>query len=118
MILHDLHQWLVDHDFYFDFSGSADPAKKPAHSVQNYRIAIISAHPSVGRDLGLRYLIKAVVASESIRYQGSPLQLERFVQTAISSPDNEPTAMNAASYRVLNISVLRRQFLAYFDSEF
>ncbi|CAB1071242.1 hypothetical protein D1AOALGA4SA_1159 [Olavius algarvensis Delta 1 endosymbiont] len=116
-VLHDLHQWLVDHDFYFDFSGTADPAKKSAHPIQNYQIAIISPQSSTDGELGLRYWIKAVMTSDSIRYQGVPMQQERFVESAISSTHNESAPMNAASYRMLNISFLRQTFLGYFDSE-
>jgi len=117
-MLNDLHQWLVDHDFYFDFSGTADPRKKTAHQVQNYQIAIISPHNSADRDLRLNYQIKAVVTSDSVRYQGATMQRECFIETSISPPDNESSLMNAACYRMLNISALRRKFLGYFDSEY
>ena len=42
-ILDDLHPWLVDHKFYFDFSVSTNPKKQASsHLIQNYHIAIIN----------------------------------------------------------------------------
>ena len=112
-ILHDLHQWLVDHDFYFDFSGNANPKNKPVHPVQNYQIAIISTNISHGNLPGLRYRVKAIITSDSVDFNGAPMHRERFIESSIGASDTEPAPLNAASYRVLNISVLRHTFLGY-----
>ena len=115
-ILHELHQWLVDHDFYFDFSGNANPRNKSVHPVQNYRIAIISTKITEGNLPGLRYLAKAIMASEPVDFNGVPMQQERYYESWVTS-DDAPGRLNAESYRVLNISILRRTFLDYFQAE-
>jgi hypothetical protein len=116
-ILHELRQWLVDHDFYFDFSGNANPRNKSAHPVQNYRIAIVSTNIIEGNLPGLRYLVKATVASEPVDFNGVPMQQERYFESWVSPSDDAPAQLNAESYRVLNISILRRTFLNYFQTE-
>lgn len=116
-ILHELRQWLVDHDFYFDFSGNANPRNKSAHPVQKYRIAIVSTKITEGNLPGLRYLAKATVASEPVDFNGVPMQQERYFESWVSTSDDAPAQLNAESYRVLNISILRRTFLNYFQTE-
>jgi len=116
-ILHELRQWLVDHDFYFDFSGNANPKNKSAHPVQKYRIAIVSTKITEGNLPGLRYLVKATVASEPVDFNGVPMQQERYFESWVSTSDDAPAQLNAESYRVLNISILRRTFLNYFQTE-
>ena len=117
-ILSDLHQWLVDHDFYFDFSGTASPTKnESAPPVQSYQIAVIITNVPAGSSPGFRYRSKAIISSDSAEFNGVPLQQERFIESWVSAPDNEAAALDVASYRVLNISVLRRNFLGYFDSD-
>jgi hypothetical protein len=110
-ILYELHQWLVDYDFYFDFSGSANPRNKSDHPVQNYQIAIISTNIPEGNLVGYRYRAKAVISNDSIDYNGTPVQQERYIESWIGAPDNVPAQLNPPSHRVLNISVLRRIFL-------
>ena len=39
-IVHDLRQWLINHEFYFDFSGIAKPMKESVHPVSNYQIPL------------------------------------------------------------------------------
>jgi len=115
-ILHELRQWLVDHDFYFDFSGNANPMNKSVHPVQNYRIAIISTNIIEGNLTGLRYLAKATMASEPVDFNGLPMQQERYIESWVSPSDDALVRLNAESYRVLNISILRRTFLNYFQT--
>ena len=110
-ILHDLHQWLVDHEFYFDFSGNANPGNKSAYPVQSYQIAISSTNVPDDNLPGLRYRVKAIITSDSVNYNGAPMHQERFIESSISVPDDGAGQLAAASYRVLNISVLRQTFL-------
>lgn len=116
--LDDLHQWLVDHDFYFDFSGAASPAKDQSiQPVQDYQITIISTNNSAGSLSGLNYRLKAIVSSDLVEFNGVPMQQQRFIETWLKKPANEAAALDIASYRVLNISVLRQIFLGHFDSD-
>ena len=116
-ILHDLHQWLVDHEFYFDFSGNANPGNKSAYPVQSYQIAIISTNVPDDNLPGLRYRVKAIITSDSVNYNGAPMHQERFIESSISVPDDGAGQLAAASYRVLNISVLRQTFLGCLQPE-
>jgi len=110
-ILHDLYQWLADYDFYYDFSESANPRNESDHPVQYYQIAIIGTNNSEGNLAGYSYRAKAVISNDSIMFNGSPVQQERYVESWIDAPDNAPAQLNPPSHRVLNISVLRRIFL-------
>lgn len=117
-ILSDLQQWLVDHDFYFDFSGTASPTRNQSgQPVQNYQLAIISTNIPAGSLPGLRYRLKAIISSDSVEFNGVPMQQERFIESWVNAPDNEAAALHVASYRVLNISILRQTFLGYFESD-
>ena len=42
-ILYDLHQWLIDHGLYYDFSGQAGSEIETGEPVQHYHIAIMSS---------------------------------------------------------------------------
>ena len=114
-ILHDLHQWLIDHGFYFDFSGSANAPKKMVHQVQNYQIAIISKDNAGHYYPGLVYRLKATISSDSVDYNGIQMRQERFIESSISTQASEADPFNAACYRILNISLLRTGFLGYFQ---
>jgi len=114
-ILHDLHQWLLDHGFYIDYSGNANPKNKSVHPVKNYRIAIISAKDPDFNSPATRYQIKAIITSDSVDFNGIQMQRERFMESSIRSPEKEAAPLNADCYRVLNITVLRRNFLGFFE---
>jgi hypothetical protein len=60
---------------------------------------------------GLRYRVKAIITSDSVNYNGAPMHQERFIESSISVPDDGAGQLSAASYHVLNISVLRLTFL-------
>jgi hypothetical protein len=110
-ILNDLHQWLVDHDFYFDFSENSIPAKESDHPIQNYHIAILDRKASNDRITGFSYRIRAIFSIEPVDVGDQPANQERFVETWIGPPPDMPDQPLAESYCVLNINVLRRNFL-------
>jgi hypothetical protein len=116
-ILADLHQWLLDHDFYFDFAGRADSKFNSAHPVENYQIAIISSNITEKNISGLAYRVKARINSGMIEINDMQLRQERFIESSIGvqGNSNEPAMINIESYRVLNISALRTSFLNYFQ---
>ena len=112
-ILNDLHQWLVDHDFYFDFSGTANPVKESGHPVQNYQIAIINRKISGGSTFGFSYWVKAVLSAEPVDFGDDQIRQEQFIETLIGPLADRPAYLSAEveSYCVLNINALRQNFL-------
>jgi hypothetical protein len=52
-----------------------------------------------------------------VEFNGMPMQQERFIESWVGASNNEAAPLHVASYRVLNISVLRQTFLGYFDSD-
>ena len=111
LILHDLHAWLVAHKFYFDYSGNSDSSQKNSFTIQYYQIAICrTANADTGHS-GFFYYIKSVIADERTDADGKPVHQKRFVQASINSGENAAQINEVASYRVLNISILRNRFL-------
>lgn len=110
-ILDDLHQWMVDHGFYFDFSGAANPVKELHHPVQNYQIAIINQKISSGRIAGFRYRVKAILSVDSVQFGNDQIRQERFVESLIAPPADMSALSGTESYSVLNINALRQNFL-------
>jgi len=110
-ILNDLYQWLVDHDFYFDFSGTANPVKESGYPVQNYQIAIINRKISSGSIFGFSYWVKAVLSVEPVDFGDDQIRQEHFIETLIGPLADRPAYLSAESYCVLNINALRQNFL-------
>jgi hypothetical protein len=115
-ILNDLRQWLVDHDFYFDFSGTANSQNTFKHPAQNYQIAISSVYTPGDSYPGLCYRVKAIITSEAVEFGGVPMRRERFIESTIHTRTLTPAQSNAESYRVIDVSALRHKFLGYFHS--
>ena len=111
-ILHDLHNWLAAHKFYFDYAGSAQPTKENSFSIQYYQIAICRFADVDTNDSGFFYFTKGVIADESVAVEGRPVRQERFIESSINSGNNAAQINEAASYRILNISILRKRFLS------
>ena len=98
-ILNDLRQWLIDHNFYFDFS------------VQNYQIAIFNRKASGGLPSGFSYWVKAIFSAEPVEFNPDQIRQERYHQSFIGLPGDISALLNAESYYILNIKVLRQKFL-------
>ena len=110
-ILNDLHQWLTAHGFYFDFSEIADPTLTSKHLDRNYHIAIINREISIDRVAGFSYWIKATHSVESVDLGDNQIRQERIQESSIGPSGDTPALSGVDSYCVLNISVLRRNFL-------
>ena len=110
-ILDDLQQWLVDHEFYFDYSGAANPVKKSVLPIQNYQIAIIKRKNPAGSIPSFSYWIKAILSVESFDAGGDQIRQTRFLESLIGPPPAMSSHLGAESFCVLNIDVLRRNFL-------
>ena len=111
LILHDLQDWLVAHKFYFDYSGSSRSTPKNSLTIQYYQIAICRTADADSGNSGFIYYIKSVIADERTDADGKPVHQKGFVQASINSGENSAHINEVASYRVLNISVLRNRFL-------
>ena len=115
LILHDLHSCLVEHKFYFDYTGSVPFKKENSLIIQYYQIAICQLADTDTSDSGFFYFTKGVVADELIAVNGIAVRQERFIELSINSGKNAVPINEAAGYRVLNISTLRNRFLSCLD---
>ena len=110
-ILIDLHQWLVDHDFYFFFSKTSESARNPTPAVNYYQLTISSRAIRRDKDCGLSYWARGTVSVDFINLHGVRVRREHFIESSIGPKESESLRMNADSYRVLNISSFRKKFL-------
>jgi len=115
-ILYDLKQWLLDHEFYFDFSGKANSRNESVQPVQYYQIAVMCTNIPDAANSRLLYKVKATITSEPVNYNGVPMRQERYVESSIGVQMHEPE-LYAKSCRIINISLLRKSFLDYFKSD-
>ena len=114
-ILHDWHDWLVAHRFYSDYTGSAPSTTENSATVQYYQIAICRSSDGNTGDTGFFYIIWVVIADERINDHGNRIHQKRFIQSSINSGENAVGLNEIASYRVLNISLLRNRFLNFLN---
>ena len=110
-ILHDLHNWLVEHKFYFDYTGSAQSTKDDSFTIQYYQIAICRPADVDTGDAGFFYYAKGVIAEELIYGDGNPVGQMRFIESSIYAGKTAAPINESAGYRVLNITILRKRFL-------
>lgn len=110
-IMNDLNQWLIDHNFYFDFSDNDNRMPTSSHAAQNYHIAIIHRNTPGSRTSGFSYWIKAIVSVELVDWENHQIRQERFQESSIGPPEEMPALPDVESYSVLNINALRRIFL-------
>jgi hypothetical protein len=114
--LHDLHQWLIDHGFYYDFSGQAASAVKGGGIAPRYQIAITNPGVSDSRPPVITYRVKTIIGCGPVEIEGRALQQEQYTETLIPDGRGATVVANSESFRVLNISLIRRNFLARFKS--
>jgi hypothetical protein len=110
-ILVDLHQWLVDHDFYFYYSKNTESAGNSTPDVNYYQLTISSRALRRDEDRGLSYWARGIISVDSINLQGARVRREHFMESSIGPKESESPRLNAESYRVLNISSFRKRFL-------
>jgi len=111
-ILVDLHQWLVDHDFYFYDSKNTESAINPIPDVNYYQLTISSRALRRDEGCGLSYWARGIISVDSINHQGVRVRREQYIESSIGPKNSESPRLNAESYRVLNISGFRRKFLS------
>ena len=111
LILQDLRYWLVEHKFYFGYTDSVPSTTKNIHEIQYYQIAICRLPVDDTSDPVFIYFAKGVIANEVTTAKGIPVIQERFVGAAINSGKKALPIEEVTSFRVLNITLLRKSFL-------
>lgn len=110
-ILVDLHQWLVDHDFYLFFSKTSESAKNSTSDVNYYQLSISNGAIRRDNNHGLSYWARGIISVDIVNLHGVRVRREHFIESSIGPKESESSRMNAESYRVLNISGFRKRFL-------
>ena len=110
-ILVDLHQWLVDHNFYLYISKTSESASNPIPEVNYYQLFIGSRAIRRDEGCGLSYWARGIISVDAINLHGVRVQREHFIESSIGPKESETPRMNVESYRVLNISGFRERFL-------
>jgi hypothetical protein len=110
-ILLDLHPWLVDHHFYFDFSDSARAKTPFKHPVKWYHIVIIRHVDANGSYCGNVYLSRGILSVEWEDQDDLRLRTECAIEFVINPYSLKFDLIDVESHRVLNISALRKKFL-------
>ena len=110
-ILMDLHQWLVDHDFYFYCSKTKGFSNNSIPRVKYYQLIICSQ--ALGRDTtsGLSYWARSILTGDAIDRHGSRVCGEHIIETPIGPKKSHASLADFESYRVLNLTVFRKRFL-------
>ena len=118
LILKDLHNWLVEKQFYFNFSGRTPVVGENHMDIQYYQIAIGRMAPDAADGAGFFYCLKSVTADEWIDVNGNRVHQKTSVEEVINSAATDVSINAMAGYRVLNISVLHHTFLNALKQDF
>jgi hypothetical protein len=110
-IIQDLNEWLAEHEFYFNFSGSNNSPQKVAGPVKYYQIAIIKKKITDAADSGFIYRARGIIADDVIDFHGDQMRQLHFTESCIGPDLSESASFYTESHRVLNISALRDRFL-------
>ena len=110
-ILNDLHMWLVNHNFYFNFADTAKPKTPSTNLIKYFQIFIIKRMNSNYQDYDFFYLAKGSISDDLVDHQGLQVRQERFIESPVDSNTDVFGPADAESYQVLNISILRKNFL-------
>lgn len=115
LILLDLQNWLTEHQFCSDYT-RRDPFTRDRSQINDdYQIAVYRSADAGSGDPGFFYVIKGVMADEWKDADGVRVRQQRFIESAINTGKKAASSEAAASYRVLNISVLRNRFSTALD---
>jgi hypothetical protein len=115
-ILRDLGDWLAEHRFYFNYTRDEQPAGENSHEIEYYQIVIIRVAGAQDADPGFSYVARGVISDGLRQTSGIPVRQKRFVESTMNDESKAAPIKTAASYRVLNISVLHNRFLTSLDN--
>jgi len=113
-VLNIVQPWLLQHGFLRDFAGTVK--EDPRNAVFSaWQLVIAHGRRKAGAQLSLTCLARGMEASAGRRdFNG---RRRCWVEFPIGPGDEELNPDDIASYRVLNISVLHRKFLAALKTE-
>lgn len=112
LILLDLHNWLIEQQFYSDYTRSDHSTTDLDRNIDYYHIAVCRSADADSESSGFFYITKGIIADEVEHANGIRIRQERFVESAILTGKKAASIKRAAGYRVLNISVLRKRFIS------
>lgn len=115
LILLDLNSWLVEQQFYSDYTRNDRSTRDRDQNIDDYQIAVCRSADVDSEGSGFFYITKGVIADEVEHANGIRVRQERFVESVIPTGKMAASIKRAAGYRVLNISVLRNRFLTSLD---
>ena len=110
-ILVDLHQWLVDHDFYYYFSKTKGFPNNSIPRVKFYQLIINSQTRRRETARGLSYWVRGVISVDSIHRHGFRVRREHFIESPIGPKESQTSLGNFESYHILNLTTFRTRFL-------
>ena len=108
-ILTTLHPWLLQHGFLYNFSNSAQKDSQNGALIRAWQLVIVIRQQEGGAPEGVTCLARGI--ESPVDRQDFKARRQRYVEFPIGPGKNECQLENIESFRVLNISVLRRNFL-------
>ena len=116
-ILNDLRQWLLDHNFYLNYSDADGSAKLLLPEVKSYQIAIIRNDTSSDNEYEFSYVARGILTDETTNQKSVRIGQERFVIDSVGPFKSETSLFFAKSHRVLSISNFRNKFINLLQGE-
>jgi hypothetical protein len=109
-ILADLHDWLVQHGFFFDLDQSA-LNRDIQNLIQAYQIFIQQNTEPVKSPSGFLYVIRGIISTQPAEYKGFTVNQEFQFETILpeGQPSSPPHGWHHA--KLLNISAVHTWFL-------
>jgi len=109
-ILRDLHGWLVDIGFFFDYEDNANPLKGVQKLVKKYKIFIIKEKEPQSNKRNFIYKVRGTISDEPVNYKGFQIREERYIETLLIPQGKEPVTGNKNSGKMLDITVFYDDF--------
>jgi hypothetical protein len=114
-ILFDLNDWLVEQRFFSNYTRPDPSTGDTLAGIDYYQIAICRIGGAGDNGSDFYYIIRGIISNTQQPANGSGVRQQRFIESTISAGKKAASIKQAASHRVLNISVLRKRFLTSLD---
>ena len=109
-IINDLHRWLLDHNYYLNYSDADGSAELLFPEVKSYQIAIICNDASNDNECEFSYVARGILTDETTNQKNKRIRQERFIIDSIGPYKSDTSLFFAESHRVLSISNLRNKY--------